>query len=427
MTGPIDPTDPVFISYRQSDGTHICAELAWLLRAAGIPVWRDKDDLPPGDTIQRLREAMDAGLSGAVLVITGDVQHSEVVKFTESPQLITLHQNHPEFTLGIATNVESAPGKTDYGAPDRLLAKPKGTLAGVDQTPANRDGLIDLTGKMMLQRIASLRDTVTADGTFTISIQTRNTPQVYDRTGAALDIRLRPGNHQRLPSHEGLRDFTDINQYLPTAVTRTAAHTVRITGGAHLSVAVALGASIPSTRVGKVEVIDQRGHPWASSGVANQPETSQLVEVSRGENPTPPAGQRPRVAVYLDLLPDRSDAAFDRFLEEQQPSLTAWVHYRHHTDAPLSPDQAGDLAAEAAHLIRTLSNINSNAHVDLLLRCPFPLAVLIGRLTNTLRIITYEWDPSEPEPGDADYRPRYVPVITFNTSRPDGIVEQIHL
>ena len=45
-----DPADPVFISYRQKDGTGVAGELAWLLRAAGIPVWRDRDDLPPGDT-----------------------------------------------------------------------------------------------------------------------------------------------------------------------------------------------------------------------------------------------------------------------------------------------------------------------------------------------------------------------------------------
>lgn len=428
MTGTFDPTDPVFISYRQSDGTATCAELAWLLRAAGIPVWRDKDDLPPGDTVQRLLEAMAAGLSGAVLVITPDVEKSTVVRETESPQLIDLHQNHPEFILGIANAVEGKPGSLDYGAPDRLLAKPKDTLSGVDQTSADRDGLIALTGKIMLQRISGLVDSVAAtDGVFTISVQTRNTPQVYDRTGAELDIRLRPGSHQRLPSADGLRDLANVNRFLATAVTRTSARVVRITGGAHLSIAVTIGATFPSTRIGSIEVIDQRGVAWASGGDAHQPANSELVQVSSGTSITTPGDSRPRVAVYMDLLPDRSDAAYERFLDEHQSALTEWAHYRHQTAIPLNPEEAGSLAAEAAHLIRTLSNKNGNADVDLLLRCPFPIAILVGRLTNTLRITAHEWDPSDPEPGDDDYRPQYRPVVTFNTTKPDGIIEQIHI
>src|SRR5690606_7525643 len=68
-----DPTGPIFISYRHSDGIDLAAELAGLLRAAGIPVWRDKDDLPPGDTEHRLTQAISAGISGAVIVTTADI------------------------------------------------------------------------------------------------------------------------------------------------------------------------------------------------------------------------------------------------------------------------------------------------------------------------------------------------------------------
>ncbi|MCT1386249.1 toll/interleukin-1 receptor domain-containing protein [Brachybacterium sp. p3-SID1565] len=74
-----DPADPVFISYRQKDGTGVATELARLLRAAGIPVWRDRDDLPPGDTEARLKQAIAAGISGGVLVTTPDVVNSRVV------------------------------------------------------------------------------------------------------------------------------------------------------------------------------------------------------------------------------------------------------------------------------------------------------------------------------------------------------------
>src|SRR4051812_41646083 len=96
----IDPTAPVFISYRHSDGMETTTSLAWLLRAAGIPVWRDLDDLPPGDTHERLTQAIDDGLSGGVLVLTPDITQSAVVKTIEAPKLLSLHQSHPEFALG---------------------------------------------------------------------------------------------------------------------------------------------------------------------------------------------------------------------------------------------------------------------------------------------------------------------------------------
>ena len=59
----VDPLGPVFISYRQSDGTDVAVGLAWALRAAGVPVWHDQTDLPPGDTNRRLAQALASGLS----------------------------------------------------------------------------------------------------------------------------------------------------------------------------------------------------------------------------------------------------------------------------------------------------------------------------------------------------------------------------
>jgi SMODS-associated and fused to various effectors sensor domain/TIR domain len=431
-TTGVDPTDhvfidPIFISYRQSDGSPITAELAWLLRAAGIPVWRDRDDLPPGDTETRLRQAITDGLSGAVLVITPDVANSESVRYVEAAELIALHKKQPAFALGITNAIERAPGKLDYEAPDTVLGLRPGTLTGVDQHPSDRPGLLLLLQKLLWHRIAHQRALVEhADGNFTLSIQTRNTPQVYDRTGSQLDIRIRPSEHERLPSPEGLQDLADVIELLPSAVTRAGARSVRITGGAHLSVALALGAALPSSRIGRLEVIDQRGEPWTSDREAHQPDTPRLATVTHGTNPTPAPAGRPVVGVYLDLIPQRSDAAYDRYLEENQSTLTAWAHLRPTTDDLLDPTTAGQLAAEAAAHIRDISNTNANAEVHLLLRCPFPIAVLIGRLMNTLRLVTYEWDDSAPTTGH-DYRPRYVPTISVRASAAPGVIDTVHL
>ena len=81
----VSPRGPVFLSYRHSDGAELALALAWALRAAGVPVWLDRSDLPPGDTERRLEEAMQSGLSGAVLLVTPDIGASSVVKEIELP------------------------------------------------------------------------------------------------------------------------------------------------------------------------------------------------------------------------------------------------------------------------------------------------------------------------------------------------------
>lgn len=422
-----EPAGPVFISYRQKDGTGVAAKIAWLLRTAGIPVWRDRDDLPPGDTEARLKQAIEAGISGGVLVTTPDVMSSRVVRTLEAPKLLELHRHHEVFALGIINSVKTDDGGTDYDAPDRLLDLRPGTLSGVDQQSAELDGLLALVRGLVWHRIAHLRKRIEAtDQTFRLSLQTRNTPQVYDQTGDELDIRLRPSNHERLPSADGLRDLKDTIGLLPDAVTRSGAHRLRIAGGAHLSVAFAVGAALPSSRIGHMEVVDQQGAMWASDGEAGFITQSHVQIAAQGGDPSAITAGRPSVAVYVDLLPYRSDTAFTRYIEYHRPFLAAWRHLTSASDTLLDPADAGLIAADVAAHIRALSYDNSNAEVRLLLRCPFPLALLIGRLTNTLRVVVHEWDDSDPIDGE-DYRARYVPTLRVRTSASSGVIEDVLL
>lgn len=421
----IDPANPVFLSYRHQDGTRITSRLAWLLRASGVPVWRDKDDLPPGDTIARLQQAIDDGISGGVLVITPDIVNSKIVRDIEAPRLLALHKASPEFTLGIANAVTGGSTKPNYTEPDRLLGLAPGTLSGVDQQPASKAGLHTLVKGLVNSRIAHLRSTIAADDqTLTISIQTRNTPQVFDRTEGHLDIRLRPTNDGRLPSRRGLSDLQEVIDLLPHSVVRSGAKRVRILGGAHLSVALALGAALPSTRIGNIEIIDQGGTSWTSGSAAVFTNPPAVRVVSQATNPTPRG--HPAVAVYADMLPTRSDAAYDRFLDEHRTHLSAWIHLTYVDDeALMDPALAGRIAADLAAHLRQLSAGNKNAEIHLLLRCPFPLAVLLGRLTNTLGLVVYEWDNSNLTPGD--YRPRYDPCMRVTTSSGTGVISELLL
>ncbi|WP_112141078.1 SAVED domain-containing protein [Glycomyces dulcitolivorans] len=423
-TTTIDPAGPIFISYRHSDGSAIAEELAWLLRTTGIPVWRDREDLSPGDTNERLIEAIDDGISGGVLVVTPEVGHSPIIKMLEAPHLLGLHQAHSRFSLGIANAVENKDGGLDHHAPDRLLEFEPGTLRVVDQQATDRQGLENLVQRLLWRRIAHQRPIVAAQGsTFSLSVQTRNTPQVFDRTTHQLDIRIRPSVHERLPDPDGLRDLQSTLGSLPNAVTQSGAHRVRIHGGAHLSVAFTLGAALPSTRIGEIEVVDQRHKSWTGRGEARHAPTSLVRVAAEGFVHSEPAA-RPAVAVYLDLLPQPSNAAFERFLDEQGSTFRAWRHLTSTSSELLDPKDAGTIAAEAAAHIRMIANENGNAEVHLLLRCPFPIAVLTGRLLNTIRCVIYEWNDSVPVSGK-DFRPMYLPTLRVRTSAANGPVEEV--
>lgn len=422
----INPRDPVFVSYRHSDGIALAAELTWLLRAAGIPVWRDVDDLPPGDTDARLEQAIDEGISGAVIIITPQIADSRVVREVEAPRLLHLHRTAPDFALGIVNAVSTASGGLDYDAPDRVLGMEPPQLRSVDQKSANREGLVAMTRQMLWHRIAAIRPLLPPNGgELRISLQTRNTPQVYDRTDADLDIRIRPSTHEKLPSAGGLEDLADTVRFLPDAVTRAGANGVRIEGGAHLSVAIAIGAAIPSTRVGPMTVVDGRGVHWASTTepqLLDEPRI-QIARESKGSVATS-EDKRPEAAAYIDLQSPRSDTAFDHFLAEYADELVAWQHLAPTRTGLLDPTDGGNIAAEAVAHIRELSMANGNAVVHLMVRGPFGLAVLMGRLTNTLRVVAYEWNASD-APDGTFMPPRYEATVQLRASTPAGVIERV--
>ena len=419
------PSGPVFISYRQSDGTPTAIALAWLLRAAGIPVWQDQTDLPPGDTDARLAEALHSGLSGACLVTTKDIAKSGVVHTVELPELYALARD-PNFSFVVANTVRKRNTKLDYAAPDRLLRQPD-KLSSFKQYPADtREGLVEITGALLDARAARVRarQEQTGPAPLWISAQTRGRPQAHPTDGADLSIGLRPAAHGRLPDPDGLVDLQDVLPLLPRAVERAAATDVRITGRAHLSVAFALGAALPSTLLPTMTVDDGKGGIW-SCGPVSTTGAAQLTRLeSHSMRPLKATGVRREVLAYVDLLPTPADAAFTRLLSEKE--FDAHEQICPTTSRLLDAATSGPLIEEIADRLRSLVQRHDHARLHLLLRCPFPVAVLLGRLCNTLRVLAYEWDDTELA-GSSDARPRYVPTLQVQATHAHGPVTDVLL
>jgi|BarGraNGADG00212_1021973.scaffolds.fasta_scaffold38617_2 hypothetical protein len=176
MTGDkIDPRGPVFVSHRHLDGAKTAAGMAWLLRAGGVPVWHDQGDLPPGDTNERLAEALASGLSGGVLLVTPDLARSNVVRTVEAPKLLELEKD-PAFVLAVGNTVRLPNGDLDYNAPDDLLGMPRGTLGRLKQHGADTpDGLVKIAREIVLHRVARLASLAgsAGEGVLQVSVQTR--------------------------------------------------------------------------------------------------------------------------------------------------------------------------------------------------------------------------------------------------------------
>lgn len=408
----IDTRGPVFISYRQSDGSEIAEALAWGLRAAGVPVWHDQTDLPPGDTEFRLAEALSSGLSGAVLLVTPEIENSEVIRAVELPRLLELEKKS-EFTFAVGSTIEAQRGteRLDYSAPDRLLGLEPGTLRRLNQSRIETfNERAALANTMSRQRMELLRpDVEESSGLLTLDVQTR-VPPFAGLLDGDLVLRLRPPDEgERRPHVDGLHDLHRFLGQLPQLVAIAGSRSVRVRGGAHLSVACALGAALPTTLLGTVEVLDTQGGKWALTGQAPAPVAERLcVPV------TPPVYNFPRgpVLVYVDLLPQRSDAAFETFPRSER-TFAGLAHLRYRGRGLLLPDQAADVVGELATEIRTLADTHQTSDVHLLLRCPYPIAVLLGRTLNTLTVHLYEWEDSS-ESGSGS-RPRYVPSVVLRS------------
>lgn len=406
-----DPFGPVFISYRQSDGMECAIEMAWSLRAAGLPVWHDQTDHPPGDTRRRLAEALASGLSGAILLVTPEITESRVVREVELPRLLEMEADS-SFTFAVGSTIaeEEDPLRLDYKAPDQLLGQPEGTLSRLDQQPVSTPSQrARLAARLCRRRMEQVRSGFGKGGVLTLDVQTR-VPPFASQVDAHLVLRLRPpAEGERRPNPAGLEDLRHFLGQLPQLVAIAGATQVRVQGGAHLSVACAIGAALPTTLVGTVEVVDTRGEMWVLTGQAPAPAAEEILQVVEPPTYTP---EGRRALVYVDLLPQRSDAAI-RALLATSP-FAGVAHLRARSANLLNPADGAGIVGEVNAAIRTLANELATTEVHLLLRCPYPIALLLGRSLNTLTVHLYEWEDG-PGPDAGSGTPRYMPSIVLRS------------
>ena len=409
-TPGVDLLGPVFLSYRVSDGSARALKLAWALRATGVPVWHDETDLPPGDTTRRLEEALAAGLSGAVLVVTPDIERSDVVRNVELPALLSLERDSG-FTLAIASVIQSRgePLQLDFGAPERLLGQPTGTLQRFKQYRLFEDDDVESLAQLMVLQRMAMHARLGRDP-LVINLQTRGEPRAaVHGTGLVVRTRL-PSAGYRAPPTDIWAPMAAFLALLPELVAKSGASHVVIRGGAHLSVAFALGAALPLTSGWPLTVTDRSGDWGPEVDGAAMP----LIDVERTLD------QRRRIlAVAIDLVPGPPPMdTFESHLAARTTSYAASLRISLGEDRMISAESAVATATELSRRVRNAAAKCHTNRVSLFLRVPFPLALHLGRMLNTLTVELFEWE-------DGAVPPVYVPTVTVASGRGASPITEI--
>lgn len=423
--GAVRCDGPVFISYRQSDGTRQAESLENLLRAAGLVVWRDRVDLRPGTTTDRLEQALTEGLSGGILLVTADIVDSEIVRERELPRLLQLDED-PTFSLCIANKVarEGSESKCDYDAPDRLLRlAPARTLAEKKQASVfDPAGELEIVRDLLMHRIGQRRPEIRAEGRdFKIRVQSRPAPFAVDADDDDLHMRIRGATEGRLPSPDGLELLRRTLPLTGDAVFAAGAKRVQISGGAHLSIGLALGSALPETKIGNVVVLDVQNNAWDSTPTSNDPGATELNVEALPTEVTQPSNAANRVAVFVTLTADPDLTAFQRLVRESAKVFADVAIVSVTNSSRIDPQEAGRLSQAIGQHIKRLSADHGRAEVHLAFHGPFPMAVLVGRYLNTVRTVAYEWD------GDTINGPRYRPAIALEPGVAGGPITEVLL
>lgn len=419
----IDPYGPVFISYRHSDGKSIADRVSTLLKSVGVPVWIDSEAMQVGHIEKRVDRAIEQTISGAIVISTEDTAYSDVISNNEVPGFLQLLDNDPTFPICIinVNDKDALSEGLDYSAPDRRMrmvtveSDLRGPLSLIKQFGVEEEDLIALVGAMATERVKRIHQACQEKGDRIVRLGLYSWGESigHASSGNHLDLRLAAPKSGDRFNREALKTFKDTLKETRKAVESVSPSVLQVEGRAHLFLAFVLGAQFPETFV-KRAIVRQSGENWGRENNGDQDDSFLHLTDQRACNES--SAGRARVAVYLDLLPGRLDSAFTSFVEANKESISYSARIGMREPGQIDPNDGAHIAREASNMIRALSGEHDGAHIDLMMRCPLPLAFLIGRNVNTLRFTVYDYE------RDAN---KYVPMLDVDTFNRSNVISKV--
>lgn len=382
----------VFISYKHGEeGTRRSQHASAYLHSAGFRTFLDQQDLGTSDLRTFIETVIKKDTSAGVLVVTPDLKDSSFIADVELPRLLAnASRQGIRLSLDNAIRRKDDPGLIDPTAPLRLLNLSDGTLDNflnydlMDVVGAN-DGMRTFLQRLLKDRLAPLIGKAVY-----LDVQTYKDLGKDAIENKTADLRIRSEvNMTPQDPPASLIGLTRLSLTLPMISAELHAiqpERVVLTGGAHPSIALALGGMLASTRFHVPVIIEDKHGAWGLPGASDNHAHS--VKKHRVEllNPDPDSG---RVAVLIGGQ-QTVTSLFTDLVKGVQPGLAGAAHLRVVGDGDIESGEGERLAKQLANKAREFASEHQANEILLCHSLGFPMGVMIGRNLNGFSVVAYD-------------------------------------
>jgi hypothetical protein len=385
----------VFLSYSHRNSDEV-STFAAQLRARGIRIWRDVDDLPAGRlTENEIRRAISAECWGLTVYLTPESMTADFVMSVELPAAINRQQIDPGFPI-VPVFRSMTPDEARAGSMAELgvdLTAYNGHIIGSDvgDTADLQHHLRLSANKVLRAYLSRAFDPMQPEHDRKPRLDLHTWPSRRNDPPPDLDL-----DWSRFFSNESLPSYDVWQSLLLPALSDVKDALAEITGPrtlcarakARLSAALALGFIFRQPSGFNIE-IEQDGETWSTAASRSQ---ASALRVTEADGDIRCAALAVQMCISSDVSP-----AVNRYVQARGRDFRARLRFEPQGGPGRSsvPDgqYAIDMAAQAGKRIRQACNDYRAEEIHLFASMPLGLAVLLGHQLNACGAIQcYEFE-----------------------------------
>lgn len=408
-----NPMGRAFISYRRSparsNGNDEAALVRNALKDAGVPTWRDLDDLDNEPTEEALIQAInDPNMAGAILLISPEVELSPIIRQVEALRIFRRHSQHDGFwVLPVLIGIDYADAEKILGSPAGFQELNQWNMHKVDKDTLTVFDAREIARLALKARIGAIRQ-VDSEGATSIGVFVRRPPENF--LGLTHDFSSRfNGRETEAATYQVIQDA--LLHGASCSLVSNPNKAVVGQGVAPLPLGVLVGAVYSPRAEFRLEWIQPvEGHEHQHWSLDFQEmDFSVDFRVAFGE----PTSKDLVVAIGVSA---NIEHAVNDYLTQQKLNSRARLHCAPRSGSYL-PGQVLEVGEGVTFIHKTVQKVRkvqedlgmSSANVHLFLACPLAMAVLFGQKLNTFsHCHLYEHNPANDPP--------YTKVHTFQPS-----------
>lgn len=389
-----DPSGKVFLSYSHEQ-QEIADLLEDALREHGIPVWRDKSDIPstPLESgIEHVVEDTDQ-IAGGILLVSEAVADSEVILEVELPRFRDRWDADDTFFVVIVRCPDIGVGQAKSILGESSAVHDFSVWYMEQLAATTHQAATQVADFVLKQRINRLDSSLTDDQSIECSLDTYEEPAYDPRPAIAIDwsTHFEPGP----PSHQvwNQRLLPTLSRVTKRLSREAPGRTLQFHGRAHLPAAFALGRSLQETR----------GIPtsWMQADHAGITQSWSLNNDREDSGLKTKLTKRTVSSCDLAVLISVSDEVQPQ-VGNSKPDLPEFNGILELTaeDVPgvrFGPEQAYHAATVFRDEVRgAVNELSNTSRIHLFMAGPVGLAFLFGQLSNALPPIqTYLYEENK--------------------------------